>query len=54
MREMTQGALIVFSDCHVGGDPGCDSFEASGEAGFLFGELAGYGRLLDLPAWGNR
>ena len=49
MRELPQETLIVFvSDCHVGGDPGCDSFEASEELGSLFEELAMHGRPLEL------
>jgi hypothetical protein len=45
MRELPQDTLIVFvSDCHVGGDPGCDNFEASEELGSLFEELAMHGR----------
>ena len=40
---MTQETLMVFvSDCHIGGDPGCDSFEASEELGSLFEELTRY------------
>lgn len=33
--------MIVFlSDCHIGGDPGCDAFEAADELRELFDELA--------------
>jgi len=49
MRELPQETQIVFvSDCHIGRDPGCDSFKASEELGSLFEELAMHGRPLEL------
>jgi UDP-2,3-diacylglucosamine pyrophosphatase LpxH len=43
MQKLQEDALVVFvSDSHIGGDPGCDSFESPEELGRLFGELAGY------------
>jgi len=43
MLELRSGALVVFvSDSHIGGDPGCDGFEALAELEALFEELAGY------------
>lgn len=41
MRELRSDTLIVFlSDRHIGGDPGCDAFEAADELQELFDELA--------------
>jgi hypothetical protein len=54
VRELTQDTLMVFvSDCHIGGDPGCDSFEASGELGSLFEELTRYGCPVELVLAGD-
>src|SRR5215210_3753203 len=41
MIELHSDALIVFvSDSHIGGDPGCDSFESPKELEDLFEEVA--------------
>ena len=51
---MTQETLIVFvSYCHIGGHPGCDSFEASEELGSLFKKLARYGGPVELVLAGD-
>ena len=40
MLELQPQTLIVFlSDCHIGGDPGCDGFESPEEVQALFEEL---------------
>lgn len=43
MRELASETLIVFlSDCHIGGDPGCEIFEAAPELEALLEDLANY------------
>jgi hypothetical protein len=42
MLELQSNTLIVLvSDPHIGGDPGCDGFESPEELEALFEELAG-------------
>ncbi len=46
--------MIVFvSDCHIGGDPGCDGFESPEELESLFEELAAYENPVELVLAGD-
>lgn len=54
VRELRSDTLIVFlSDCHIGGDPGCDAFEANDELEELFDEFADHGGPVELVLAGD-
>lgn len=54
MRELSRDALIVYlSDSHIGGDPGCDSFESPEELRDLLHELAGHSGPVELILAGD-
>jgi UDP-2,3-diacylglucosamine pyrophosphatase LpxH len=54
MRALGRDALVVFvSDCHIGGDPGCDGFDAAPELTALVEELAGHEEPVDLVLAGD-
>ena len=54
MPELQGDTLLVFvSDSHIGGDPGCDSFESPGELEALFEELTEYEGPVELVLAGD-
>src|SRR5918992_1129256 len=54
MVELSEDTLVVLvSDSHIGGDPGCDGFESPGELEALFEELAGREGAVELVLAGD-
>ncbi len=54
MLELRENTLVVLvSDTHLGGDPGCDGFESPEELRTLFEELAGHDGPVELVLAGD-